>query len=205
MSNLIRRKNFTTAGPPDPDAIDIGEGEIAYSLIAAHLPHIHPPHCTFADLAKLKAQIFMAAAIKLAIGGGAPAWDDTPVDSVAGLTALVDFIGEFVTACQYVTVDPSGAIQTAAGTKYSHSSSPTNRIYIEATYASSDEADAVIRELGVYMNATPSTGHSGDNYLPAANLDDIGTFIAEDRIAYVERSASTSGKIKVVLKIGNSA
>jgi hypothetical protein len=209
MSNLVRRVAYTRSAPPPLDQINIGEGELFLPLTANTIGHILPPHATAADLYTIKAQALKDAADAgtgyfLAWGGGDPAWDDTPEDDVTGETALEDFLGEHTAAGQFVDADPAGTIITANGSKYSAAAGVSKRLYLAAAYATGDEPDQVIREIAAYINAAPAAGHEADAYLPLANLDDIGDFIAQDRIALVPRSDLTSGAIRIVVKIGNT-
>lgn len=145
----------------------------------------------------------------VAWGEGDAAWDDTPVEPEQDDTALEDHLGHLVATAKFVVPDAGGAITTASGEKWSLTASagatPSRYIYLEAPYDYTDAPTAVIRELAVYKNATPDTGHEAQSYLPVADLASLGTLITIERITAVARSESISGKFKVVVRIGEEA
>lgn len=212
MTNFIERRLYARSAPPAADQTHIGEGELVRHLTAAHLPHVAlgSIHLTLGDLYKLAAPAILDAAaagegLRVGWGAGDPAWDDAPDDDVAGEAALQDLLGEVSAAWQYVTPNPAGAIVAGNGAKYSAAAGVSNRIFIEAAYAAGDEPAAVIRELGIFLNPDIAAGHEADSYVAVAHLDDIGELLAQDRITAFQRSPATSGKMKIVLKIGDGA
>lgn len=204
MTNLIRRQIYTRGENPAPDAIHIGEGEL---IIPVFMPNTAMPNIAWNDFYipladQLTDDADAGTGFRLGWGNGDPAWDSSPPGAAPyPYTALEALLGELIASWQFVVPNVVGSLTTAIGTKYDPSVPTTNRIYFEATYSGTNESTAQIRELGLYLNplADPPALDT-DNYLPVADLGDIGEILAIDYISVHQRSPSTSGKIKVVAR-----
>jgi len=143
----------------------------------------------------------------IAAGSGDTGWDS--LGSIpappATATGLVAHWGHFkATTVQYVTPDAGGALATGSNERWSTSGSPTRYLYIEAPVDFADAPTETIRELALYVKATPGTGHESQNFLPPADLDALGTLLTMERITATPRNG-TDGVMKLVFRIGEAA
>jgi hypothetical protein len=205
MTNFVRRKVYARSAPPPADQDNI-DGVMAMDF---DVPHILPPHITAANVYQLIVNDLTDAAdggtgFHNAWGEGDPDWDETPDPEDGSETALEDLLGAFPATWQHVEPDVAGSIILNDGSRWEPTVDVTQYLYFEAPYANTDEPTAAIRELAAYLNLTPTGGHEADPYLPEANISALGDFLALDRIAIVSRSASTSGKVRIVLRVGHA-
>lgn len=203
MTGFIRRKFYLRAAPPPADQFNIGEGELQHE---PGWPDAAWPDATWAEFDTINMVALTAAAdagqgFFCGWGEGDADWDYAPDDVAGG--AFVALLGLLRATWQYVTPNPAGALATASGARFDASVSPTRRILLDAAYDGTNEPDAFIREIGIYMNAEPDVGHEGQSYLPLADLANTGDLKAADRILMVERLPEISGAVRVVLRVGD--
>jgi hypothetical protein len=146
-----------------------------------------------------------AQSLHLAWGTGLASWDTTPEAEPTTATALVDEVGRRGSpVLQYVTADVNGAIILPSG-RWSVSAQPTNNIFLRFQYDYPDGANAIIRELGIFvgtvikpavMTATP-----GKVYFAPTDIQSPGTLLALQRNAKITRSASTRQAFEFVLTL----
>lgn len=202
MTNLVRRRFYTRAAPPPADQQNI-DGFMAVNGI----PHLPAPHLRASDCWMAYQDAITDAAdaglgLFIGIGDGDPAWDETPTEAPDGTTALEALLGIIPTSWSYVEPDVGGSISFAEyGTRWEVSVTQTPYLYCEGTYASTVEPDKSIRELGLYLNPTPDTWPT--SYAAAADISDLGSFEAVDRIFIVARTPVTSGKVRFILQVGH--
>lgn len=204
VGNLIRRRFFETEAPPPADEINI-DGFMGMNDIP-HLPamHLPPGEVWKAKMAYFTDQADAGTGFAPGWGEGQVAWDITPSEAPDGTTALENLLGVFPAGYQYVDPDPAGAIQFLEyGTRWSIAGAMTPYLYVEADYAADDEPAESIREVGLYLNVDPATGHEADSYLTVGNIDDLGQLVALDRILIASRSPETSGKVRFILRVGH--
>lgn len=205
VGNLVRRRFFATNPAPSADGINV-DGFQGISDI----PHLPAPHLSAPDLWQATINLITDAAdagtgLAVAWGEGNPVWDNTPSEAPPGTTSLYALLGLHPGAWQYVTPDVAGAIIFLEyGTRWTISPTITRYLYVEADYLITEEDAAAIREVGLYLNFDPATGHESDSYLPPSNLDALGTLWGIDRIFLVSRSPATSGKVRFILRVGHA-
>lgn len=203
--NLVRRRFFETEAPPPADEINIDGFAVMNDI-----PHLPAPHLPAGEVWKAKMAYFTDQAdagtgFANGWGEGQEPWDVTPTEPPDGTTALDNLLGVFPGGYQYVEPDPAGAIRFLEyGTRWTISPTLTRYLYVEADYAADEEPEESIREVGLYLNVDPATGHESDTYLIAANIDDLGQLVAVDRIFIASRSPETSGKVRFILRVGHA-
>jgi len=127
----------------------------------------------------------------LAWGSGDPAWDTEGAEfpPLVDASALVAEVGRRIpTLVSFATPNenggivipkgrtPSGEVQEA---RYAVSESPTPYLYVQTAYSFSDAADAVIREIAVFMDSTVKPGlPPGQQYFLPSEIDDPGLILA---------------------------
>ena len=142
----------------------------------------------------------------IAIGEGDEAWDDlaTVPEPAQTATGLVAHIGHFVATAQYVTPAVNGAITTSASEKWDVSVAATRYIHLSAPIDYADAVGETIRELAVYVDATPDTGHEAQTYLPVADLAGLGTLLNQGRRSPVVRTIEDNGTLSLVFFVGEA-
>lgn len=152
-------------------------------------------------------RVAMAQAIKarplfLAWGTGDEAWDDAPMGESIAATALTAEIGRVaVSVTGYATPDELGIIEVPTGT-FSLSESPTNHLYLRFDFGFADAADQVIREAGVFVDATVVDGlPAGQRYFEPDEVDDPGALLAIEHFPAVVRSPLIRQQFEFVLTI----
>lgn len=150
-------------------------------------------------------ELLMAQDFFLAWGTGNAGWGSSPPEPSESDTALYAHLGHFPATAVYCEPDEEGELATSSGERFTASGSPTPFLFISAPYDFTHEASGTIRELALYMNADPDTGHEAQTYLPAADLASLGELIAIQRIAPITRSGSTDGMLKMVHEFANDA
>ena len=141
-----------------------------------------------------------ADSIYLALGGGDPDWDVTPEEATVNETALVAEIGRrLLTSVLFVVPDQAGEILTPSGT-YSVSETPTPYLLFRFVFDLTDSPNAVIREVGMFIDSTVVAGlPAGQRYFGPAEVDDQGTLLAVERFTAFTRSADVRQIFQFVL------
>lgn len=205
MTNFVRRVFYEVVAPPEADEMNID----AVLSMAFDVPHIVPPHIKAEDFYQIKVNELTDAAdagtgFFPAWGRGLPAWDATPDPADGSETALEDILGAFPATWQHVVPDVAGDITFNDGTRWTVTGDVSKYLYFEAPYAATDEPSSSIREGAIYLNLDPATGHESDTYLPVANIDDLGDFLALGRFEIFPRSPETSGLVRIILRVGHA-
>lgn len=205
MPNFVRRIYYARSAPPGPDEANI-DGLPTYGF---DVPHILPPHITAANFYQLIVNGLTDDAdggtgFHGAVGRGDPDWDETSVPETGAETDLEDLLGLLPSTWQHVEPDVVGAIILNDGSRWTVTGDVTQYLLISADYAATVEPTAAIREVGLYLNATPDAGHESDAYLAAGDIGALGDFLGVDRVTIVNRSPVTSGKVRVVIRIGHA-
>lgn len=152
--------------------------------------------------------------IHLAWGIGLSEWDaeDAVLPGLTSRTELFNEIGRrAITSSAYVTPDEEGDIVIPISSesselnevRYSISDVPTPYLYIRVNYDFSDAPNAVIRELGVFMDTEVADGvPAGKKYLLPEDLSDKGILLAMQCVKpAINRSPSVRQTIEFVLPI----
>jgi len=203
-TNFVRRRIYTRAAPPDATGAHID----GYKTFRFGMPHAPMPHFPMTEFWRFVVDDLVDAATAStgfwpAWGRGDPAWDETPDDDTTGETALVDPLGIFPGSWSYIEPDVAGAIIMRDGSRWTVAGAQTQYVLVEAPYAGVDEPTEAIREIALYTASEPAPAHTSDPYLPMANVDDLGDLVAIDRIAIVNRSLATSGKVRFLVRVEN--
>ncbi|WP_394027473.1 hypothetical protein [Desulfovibrio falkowii] len=151
----------------------------------------------------------------LAWGSGDVSWDEegATLPSLVNATALVAEVGRrIVSSVGFVTPDDAGGIvvpvsQGASGevqeVRYKTSTTPTPYLYVLTNFDFADAANAVIREMGVFMGGSPVEGvPPGQRYFLPAEIADPGLLLAAQIIIpSINRSPSVRQSVEFVLPI----
>lgn len=151
----------------------------------------------------------------LAWGTGNDAWDDAGavLPSLINATGLVAEVGRrIVSSVGFVTPDDAGGIvipvsQGASGevqeARYKPSTTPTPYLYVLTNFDFADAANAVIREMGVFMGGSPVEGlPPGQRYFLPAEIANPGLLLATQIIIpSINRSPSVRQSVEFVLPI----
>ena len=129
--------------------------------------------------------------IHLAWGSGDAAWDeeDAQLPSLVNATALVNELGRRTPATiGFVEPDDEGDIVIPVATgadgevqeaRYKSVTGPSPYLYVRVNYNFSDVSNAIIRELGVFMDTRLKEGlPPGQRYFLPADLEDPGLLVA---------------------------
>ena len=153
--------------------------------------------------------------IHLAWGSGNPAWDneDAELPSLVNATALVNELGRRTPATiGFVEPDDEGDIvipvATGAGgevqeARYRSVTGPSPYLYVRTNYNFEDASNAVIREIGVFMDTALKEGlPAGQRYFTPDDLANPGLLVAAQIISpAINRSPSVRQTIEFVLPI----
>lgn len=153
--------------------------------------------------------------LHIAWGSGDAAWDnpDTALPSLLDATSLVNELGRrtpgtigFVEPDEAgdivipISAGGEGAVQEA---RYSSVSGPTPFLYVRAHYNYADASNAVIREMGVFMNTGFVEGlPPGQQYFTPADIAEPGLLLAAQIfLPRINRSPSVRQTVEFVLPI----
>ena len=153
--------------------------------------------------------------LHLAWGAGSPEWDaaDAVLPSLVDSTALVNELGRRTPSrIGFVEPDEAGdiVIPVAAGAedavqeaRYRLTDGPTPYLYVQTAYAYSDASNAVIREMGLFMDTEFVDGlPEGQRYFVPADLKSPGLLLAAQIIIpSINRSPSVRQTVEFVLPI----
>ena len=156
-----------------------------------------------------------ARPIHLAWGSGNPEWDAEEADlpSLVNATALVNELGRRTPATiGFVEPDDEGDIvipvATGAGgevqeARYNSVTGPSPYLYVRTNYNFEDASNAVIREIGVFMDTELKEDlPPGQRYFTPDNLKSPGLLVAAQIIVPpINRSPSVRQTIEFVLPI----
>ena len=162
------------------------------------------------------AKALAARPIHLAWGSGNPEWDneDAELPSLVTATALVAELGRRTPATIGfvepddagdivipVSVGASGEIQEARYRQVADA--PTPYLYVRVNYNFEDASNAVVREIGVFMDTVLKPGlPTGQRYFTPAELESPGLLVAVQIIKpSINRSPSVRQTIEFVLPI----
>ena len=151
----------------------------------------------------------------LAWGSGDPGWETGEVEmpSLVDASALVAEVGRRIPTLVSFAIPndngsivipkgrtPSGEVQEA---RYAISESPTPYLYVQTAYSFSDAADAVIREIAVFMDSTVKPGlPPGQQYFLPSEIDDPGLILAAQIFTpAINRSPSVRQVIDFVMPL----
>ena len=159
------------------------------------------------------AKALAARPIHLAWGSGNPEWDaeDAVLPSLVTATALVAELGRRTPATIGfvepddagdivipVSVGASGEIQEARYRQVADA--PTPYLYVRVNYNFEDASNAVVREIGVFMDTVLKP--AGQRYFTPGELESPGLLVAAQIIKpAINRSPSVRQTIEFVLPI----
>lgn len=157
----------------------------------------------------------MARPLHLAWGTGDEAWDadDAELPSLVDATALRAEIGRRAIATKgFVTPDPQGGIVIPTGqrpdgsveeARYAQVEGPTPYIYLRVNYDFADAANAIIRELAVFMDTEIAPDlPPGQFYFTPQELASPGLMLAAQILTPpINRSPAVRQTIEFVLPI----
>lgn len=161
------------------------------------------------------ARAIMARPLHLAWGTGDEAWDEpgAALPSLVEATALRAEIGRRAIATRgFVTPDAQGGIVIPVGqrpdgsveeARYAQVEGPTPHIYLRVNFDFADAANAVIRELGVFMDTEPAPdAPPGQLYFAPGELASPGMLLAAQILSPpINRSPAVRQTIEFVLPI----
>lgn len=153
--------------------------------------------------------------LHLAWGSGNAAWDaaDAELPSLVNATALVNELGRRTPASVgFVEPDDEGDIvipvATGAGgevqeARYKPVTGPSPYLYVRTNYNFGDASNAVIREIGVFMDTRLKDDlPAGQRYFTPDDLENPGLLVAAQIISpAINRSPSVRQTIEFVLPI----
>lgn len=152
--------------------------------------------------------------IHLAWGSGMDAWDEpgAEIPSYAEAEALVNEVGRRIPAIVgYVTPDETGGIIIPVGVtqggkvltaRYRLAFEPTPYLYFRADYDFDDGQNAVIREIGIFVDSKVKEGlPPGQLYFTPDQIQEPGYLFCAQRIDTLLRSASQQQSIHFVQAI----
>lgn len=161
------------------------------------------------------ARAILARPLHLAWGTGDEAWDAPGADlpSLVEATALRSEIGRrAVTTAGFVSPDAQGGIVIPVGqrpdgsveeARYAQVEGPTPYIYLRVNFDFADAANAVIRELGVFMDTVPGPDlPPGQLYFAPGELASPGLLLAAQILSPpINRSPAVRQTVEFVLPI----
>lgn len=152
--------------------------------------------------------------LHIAWGSGMDAWDEpgAEIPSYINASSLVTEVGRRIPAIVgFVTPDDAGGIiipvgQNAEGkvltARYRMADEPTPYLYFRADYDFDDAQNAIIREVGVYVDPVVKEGlPSGQMYFTPSQIEQPGLLFCAQRIDTILRSASQQQSIQFVQAI----
>lgn len=162
------------------------------------------------------AKAMSARPLHLAWGSGDPAWEEEGAEfpSLVTATALVNELGRRTpSVIGFVEPDEAGAIviPVSVGSDGSVQEAryrlvpdkPTPYLYVLTHFDYGDASNAVVREMGVFMDTVVKEGlPPGQRYFTPAELEDPGLLLAVQIITPpMNRSASVRQSVEFVLPI----
>lgn len=153
--------------------------------------------------------------IHLGWASGDPAWDaaDAELPSLVNATALVGELGRRTPASiGFVEPDDGGDIVIPVATgadgevqeaRYKSVTGPTPYLHIRTNYNFEDASNAVIREIGIFMDTELKEGlPAGQRYFTPQDIEKPGLLVAAQIIQPpINRSPSVRQTIEIVLPI----
>lgn len=153
--------------------------------------------------------------LHLAWGSGDPAWDadGATLPSLVDSTALLNELGRRTPShIGFVEPDEAGGIVIPVSTgsegavqeaRYRLVTEPIPYLYVQTAYAYSDASNAIIREMGLFMDTEFVDGlPEGQRYFTPADLKQPGLLLAAQIILpRINRSPSVRQTVEFVLPI----
>ena len=153
--------------------------------------------------------------IFLAWGTGEEAWDadDAVLPSLVDITAITGEVGRRrASSVGFVTPDDAGEIViptasasdgTVTRARYKISEAPTPYLYVRTNFNFEDASNAVIREIGVFLDSVPADGlPGGQQYFTVDQISDPGLLLAAQIITpSIQRSPNVRQTVEFVLPI----
>lgn len=153
--------------------------------------------------------------IHLAWASGDPAWDepDAELPSLVNAVALVGELGRRTPASigfvepdeqgDIVVPEASGAEGEVQEARYKAVPGPTPYLLIRTNYNYEDASNAVIRQIGIFMDTVLKEGlPAGQRYFTPADIEKPGLLVAAQIIQPpINRSPSVRQTIEIVLPI----
>jgi len=161
------------------------------------------------------AKAILARPLHLAWGIGLEEWDaeGAQLPSLVEATALYNEVGRrAISSSGFVEPHEQGGIVIPTGvrpdgtveeSRYAQVEGPTPYIYLRVNYDFADASNAVIREIGVFMDTvTNAELPPGQRYFTPADLTDAGLLLAAQIIVPpINRSPSVRQTVEFVLPI----
>ena len=148
----------------------------------------------------------IAAAIKakplhLAWGIGDGSWMTTPAPEDVDATGLISELGRRICdVVEYVVPDNAGAIEIVGAGKFSITSTPTNKLYVEARFDFADEPTAYIREIAVFVDTVVQSGlPGGQRYFTPSQITNPGKLLQLEHKQAIPRTAGTKESFSTLL------
>jgi len=145
---------------------------------------------------------FQLAGLQIAWGNGDPAWDADPVPPPAEATALVAEIGRRrASVALFCTPDPGGELVVNDG-RYTQSATPTNNLYVAASFDNADGVGEEIREAAVYIGTTiKNTVPVEQSYYAPNDIQSQGQMLLIDRFTKYDKTVDFRVEIAFVLTL----
>lgn len=145
------------------------------------------------------AESIAARPLHLAWGSGDGTWTTPPAEDV-NAAALQNEVGRrTATEVAYVVPNPSGDIVLPSGT-FSRSVTPTNNLYVRASFDFADASGSVIREVGIFAGTATQTGlPPGQSYFPPSQVTDPGRLLHLENITPIFRSSAIRESFEVII------
>lgn len=162
------------------------------------------------------ASAIAARPLHLAWGTGREEWDGQEDDALPSLVERTELFSEVgrrtASAVGFAEPDEAGGIVVPVGTRpdgtvevarYRQSTEATPYLYVRVNYDFADASNAVIRELGIFMDTVTKEGlPPGQLYFTPAELEDPGRLLAAQILRpSILRSPAVRQTIEFVLPI----
>lgn len=147
------------------------------------------------------AQAIKSQPLHLAWGSGAPAWGETPPAEDSTATGLLSEVGRrTVLEAAFVQPDPEGEIVVDGAGRFTRSATETNQLFMVFRFDFQDAANAVIRELGVFVGTQTNPDLPvGQRYFLPTDLVHPGTLLQLEHKPPIYRSASTRETFEILI------
>ncbi|NCA71715.1 MAG: hypothetical protein EOM91_16870 [Sphingobacteriia bacterium] len=148
------------------------------------------------------AEVIRSRPLHLAWGVGDSDWDTSAIPESVDAVALLTEIGRVpVSATGYAVEDAEGPIETPTG-RWSLVEARTPNLYLKFDFGFADAPDALIREVGLFMDTEIASGlPAGQRYFEPGDIADAGTLIAVEHFPAVVRSPLIRQQFEFVLTI----
>lgn len=145
------------------------------------------------------AESIAARPIYLAWGTGNGSWTVPPTESVNAVALLSEIGRRIATEVAFAVPDVAGDIVLPTG-RFTRSVTPTNFLYVNTVYDFADASSSVIREVGVFVGATMSSGLPvGKKYFVPADYVLPGRMLHLENMAPIYRSPAIRPSFEIVV------